>query len=78
MSFNNLHLVENINNARSALKGKSGVYAIVYSVTGAIYILQLLKQRVLFAEINRFIDLHFTDTLKTARATRDVWCILLL
>ena len=38
MSFNNLHLVENINNARSALKGKSGVYAIVYSVTGAIYI----------------------------------------
>ena len=23
-----------------------------------------------------FNDLHFTDTLKTAKATRDVWCIL--
>jgi group I intron endonuclease len=38
MSFNNLHLEKNINDAKSALKGKSGVYAIVYSATGAIYI----------------------------------------
>jgi len=38
MSFNNLNLEKNINDARSALKGKSGVYAIVYLATGAIYI----------------------------------------
>jgi hypothetical protein len=58
---------------------------ILYSPTKLITIGSVPRQAKTLTEAEEdlprlieFNDLHFTDTLKTARATRDVWCILLL